>query len=167
MTLRYADMNQHDALYKVARKYPGGIEQLANRMQMSENTLRNKLSPGIHTHYPSFEEVSEIIEYLQEAKVDGALLPLQAMNWRHGLVAFPVPSTDNLSDEQLAQTVFRVMKESGDVAQVVGAAMADGKITLQEMDQIEREFQEALAALAQWRARVQERFNAGGMLKKV
>lgn len=165
MTLRYTDMNQHDALYKAARKYPGGIEQLANRMHMSENTLRNKLSPGIHTHHTSFEETSEIIEYLQEAKVEDALLPLRAMNWRHGMVAFPLPTTDNLSDDQLAQTVFRVMKESGDVAQVVGEAMADGKITLQEMDRIEREFQEALAALAQWRARVQEKFSAGTSIK--
>jgi hypothetical protein len=26
MTRKYLDMNQHDALYKVARAYPGGID---------------------------------------------------------------------------------------------------------------------------------------------
>lgn len=158
MTKHCTDMNQSDALYKVARQYPGGIEALAHRMDMSVNVLRNKLSPAITTHYPSFEEVSEIVELLQEAKVDDALLPLRALNWRHRLVAFPMPTTDNLTDEQLSMTVCRVMKEAGDVAASVGDALQDGKITLQEMDRIEREFQEALSALAEWRARVQERF---------
>ena len=59
MTRRYADMNQHDALYKVARAYPGGLEALATKLDMSVNVLRNKLAPGIETHYPSFEELSK------------------------------------------------------------------------------------------------------------
>ena len=49
MTRRYSDTNQHDALYKVARAYPGGLEALAARMGMSVNVLRNKLAPGIDT----------------------------------------------------------------------------------------------------------------------
>ncbi|MDB5822211.1 MAG: hypothetical protein JWR21_915 [Herminiimonas sp.] len=158
MTHRYTDMNQADALYKVACKYPGGIEALAGRMDMSTNVLRNKLAPRTVTHHITWAEVSEIVEYLQEAKVEDALLPLRAQNWRHGLVAFAMPALESLSEDQLAMTVCKVMKEAGDVAEAVGDAMADGKITLEEMDRIEREFHEALAALGQWRQRVQERF---------
>ena len=72
MTRRYSDMNQHDALYKVARAYPGGLEALAAAMKMSVNVLRNKLAPGIETHYPSFEEVSEIVALCQEAGMKDA-----------------------------------------------------------------------------------------------
>jgi hypothetical protein len=47
MTRKYSDMNQHDALYKVARAYPGGLEALALRMDISVNVLRNKLAPEL------------------------------------------------------------------------------------------------------------------------
>lgn len=158
MTLRSSDTNQHDALYKIARAYPGGIEALAARMGKSTNTLRNKLQPHISTHYVSFEEVSEIVELCAGAGVPDALLPLRSLNWRHGLVSFAIPSSDNLSDEQLSMTVCRVMKEAGDVAASVGDAMSDGRISLEEMDRIEREFSEAMGALGAWRERVRERF---------
>ena len=50
MTRKYADMNQHDALYKVARAYPGGLEALAAKLDMSVNVLRNKLALGCQGH---------------------------------------------------------------------------------------------------------------------
>jgi hypothetical protein len=160
MTRQYTDMNQHDALYNAAREYPGGIEALAQRMDMSANVLRSKLAPGVKTHHITFEEASRIVEFLQEAKVDCATLPLLAMNWRHNLIAFPMPAADHLSDEQLAQAVFKVMTESGDVARVLNESLADGKLTLAEMDNIEREFQEAMAAFAELRERARQRFAA-------
>ena len=79
MTRRYSDMNQHDALYKVARAYPGGLEALALRMQISVNVLRNKLAPGIETHYPSFEELSMIVEHCHQAGVNGT--PYTVLSW--------------------------------------------------------------------------------------
>ncbi len=73
MTRKYLDMNQHDALYSVARRYPGGLELLAKDIGMSANVLRNKLSPTITTHYPSFEEVSIIVEHCHKAGVAEAV----------------------------------------------------------------------------------------------
>ena len=69
MTRKYLDMNQHDALYKVARNYPGGIEALAQAMGISANVLRNKLAPTIASHYPSFEEVSAVVDLCHRAGV--------------------------------------------------------------------------------------------------
>lgn len=94
MTRRYSDMNQHDALYKVARAFPGGLEALAVEMAISVNVLRNKLAPGIDTHYPSFEEVSLIVGHCHRAGVKDALLPLHAMLGRHGMAAFLVPEPE-------------------------------------------------------------------------
>lgn len=154
MTRRYSDMNQHDALYKVARAYPGGIDALAQQLGISTNVLRNKLAPGIASHYPSFEEVSTIIRLCQEAEVKDALLPLHAMLARHGMAAFLVPEPSQISPDDLSQTVCRVMSQVGNVAEAVSDSLMDGVITEREADLIEREFQGALAALGEWRARI-------------
>ncbi|MBC3883380.1 phage regulatory CII family protein [Undibacterium sp. LX40W] len=156
MTRRYSDMNQHDALYKVARAYPGGLEALASDLKMSVNVLRNKLAPGIETHYPSFEEVSEIVALCQEAGVKDALLPLHAMLARHGMAGFLVPEPREFTDDDLSQTVCRVMSQVGNAAEAVSAAMMDRVITTHEADLIEREFQAALAAIGEWRERIRQ-----------
>ncbi|MBC3869286.1 phage regulatory CII family protein [Undibacterium oligocarboniphilum] len=160
MTRKYSDMNQHDALYKVARAYPGGLEALAARLDMSVNVLRNKLAPGIETHYPSFEELSLIIEHCHAAGVKEAHLPLHALLGRHGLAAFVVPEPTEVREDDLSQTVCRVMSQVGDVAEAVSTALLDGIITDAEADLIEREFQGALTVLGEWRARIRARRRA-------
>ncbi|WP_229489045.1 phage regulatory CII family protein [Pseudoduganella namucuonensis] len=147
-------MNQHDALYTVARNYPGGIEALSQCMGISVNVLRNKLSPTIASHYPSFEEVSTIIELCQKAGVQDAVLPLHALLNRHGMAAFVVPVPEIVAKDDLSQTVCRVMSQIGDVAEAVSQSLLDGKITASEADLIEREFHDALSALGEWRERI-------------
>jgi hypothetical protein len=147
-------MNQHDALYKVARSYPGGIEALAQCMGISVNVLRNKLAPTIASHYPSFEEVSAIVDLCHQAGVADAHLPLHALLVRHGMAAFVVPQPGQIGDDDLSQTVCKVMSQVGAVAEAVSTALMDGKVTQAEADLIEREFQGALSALGEWRARL-------------
>jgi hypothetical protein len=154
MTRKYLDMNQHDALYKVARAYPGGIEALAQNMGISVNVLRNKLSPTIASHYPSFEEVSAVVDLCHQAGVQEAHLPLHALLVRHGMAAFVVPTPAQMGDDDLSQTVCKVMSQVGAVAEAVSTALMDGKVTAAEADLIEREFQGALSALGEWRARL-------------
>ncbi len=154
MTRRYMDMNQHDALYTVARRFPGGLEALASTIGISANVLRNKLSPTIASHYPSFEEVSVIVEHCHKAGVEDAHLPLHAMLMRHGMAAFVVPQPDCVGGDDLSQTVCRVMSEVGAVAEAVSGALRDGVVTIVEADLIEREFHSALSAMGAWRARL-------------
>ncbi|MFZ6655176.1 phage regulatory CII family protein [Undibacterium sp. TJN19] len=154
MTRKYSDMNQHDALYKIARAYPGGLEALAAKMGVSVNVLRNKLAPGIESHYPSFEELSVIVEHCDEAGVKDAHMPLHALLSRHGMAAFVIPEPNQVSEDDLSQTVCRVMSRVGDVAEAVSTALLDGVITDAEADLIEREFQSALTVLGEWRARI-------------
>jgi hypothetical protein len=161
MTRRYLDMNQHDALYTVARKYPGGVDALARELDMSPNVLRNKLSPTISSHYPSFEEVSLIVECCHKAGVSDAHLPLHALLVRHGMAAFVVPLPEQVQGDDLSQTVCRVMSEVGAVAEAVSSALIDGVVTAAEADLIEREFHSALSALGAWRARLRMQAEAG------
>jgi len=161
MTRRYLDMNQHDALYTVARKYPGGIDALAQALDMSPNVLRNKLSPTIATHYPSFEEVSLIVERCHGAGVTDAHLPLHALLVRHGMAAFVVPQPETARQDDLSQTVCRVMSDVGAVAEAVSGALLDGVVTEVEADLIEKKFHAALSALGAWRARLRDETAAG------
>jgi hypothetical protein len=160
MTRKYLDMNQHDALYSVARRYPGGLEMLAKDIGMSANVLRNKLSPTISSHYPSFEEVSIIVEHCHKAGVQEAMMPLHALLNRHGMAAFVVPEPQLVGRDDLSQTVCRVMSEVGAVAEAVSEALMDGVVTSAEADLIEREFHSALSALGEWRARLRLRTGA-------
>jgi hypothetical protein len=154
MTRRYLEMNQHDALYTVARAYPGGLDALAQKMGISANVLRNKLAPGITSHYPSFEEVSEIVALCQQAGLKDALMPIHAMLARHGMAGFIVPSPEAVATDDLSQTVCQVMAQVGGVANAVSQALLDGVVTTLEADLIEREFQGALTALGEWRAKL-------------
>lgn len=155
MTLRYSDTNQHDALYKIARAYPGGIEALAARMGKTANVLYNKLRPGSLTHHASFEEVSEIIELCEQAGVPNARLPLEAMCQRHNMVTFPFPGIDHLSDDDLTRAVCCAMAELGDVAGAISSSLSDdGEISLIELDRIEKEIQQALGAIGSLRERL-------------
>ena len=161
MTRRYLDMNQHDALYTVARKYPGGVDALAKELDISPNVLRNKLAPTIFSHYPSFEEVSRIVECCHKAGLPDAHLPLHALLVRHGMAAFVVPQPEQAQRDDLSQTVCRVMSEVGAVAEAVSDALRDGVVTAVEADLIEREFHSALSALGAWRARLRQQDTPG------
>jgi hypothetical protein len=157
VTYRYSDINQHDARYNLARDYPGGIEILAKRMCMSVAVLRNKLAPGIKTHHINDEEDSLIIEYCQEANVPDPLRGLIAKNYRHGLIAFPMPSVDHMDDSSLTELLCRTMKECADVMASASKAIQDKRITQQEIEDLEKEVQEALAAIVELRERYRTR----------
>ena len=75
--------------------------------------------------------------------------------------AFLVPEPTQISNDDLSQTVCKVMSQIGDVAEAVSEALEDGVITELEADLIEREFQGALAALGAWRARIRLHHDQG------
>jgi hypothetical protein len=93
--------------------------------------------------------------------VPDAHLPLHALLVRHGMAAFVVPQPEAARQDDLSQTVCRVMSEVGAVAEAVSSALIDGKVTEAEADLIERKFHSALSALGAWRARLRNEADAG------
>lgn len=160
MTYRYTNMNQHDALYKVARKYLGGIEALACRMGILVATLYKKLRPAVETHHVTFEEATEIMEHLDEAHVPDAFAPLHAMCWRLGHVAFQMPKAEQDPDDLLKQLVD-VMSADGVLATLLNKALAtDGDINNQEFDEIDQALMESIMALVVLRQKVVQKHEA-------
>jgi hypothetical protein len=162
VTYRYSDINQHDALYKAARKYPGGVEALAQKIgQQSAAILYNKLRPGVDTHHTNFEEVSEVIESLQEAgKQDAAELPIQAFCWRHGYVAVKLPSSRPAGSGELLKMVCQVVADEGQVAGAISTALSDNWISPAEQELIETTIRRAVQDLLELEKRLHERRQA-------
>lgn len=161
MTLRYSEANQHDALYLIARKYPGGVEALAHRLGKSPDVLYNKLRPGVHTHHITFEELSLILELCEEAGVNDWTLPLRAFCWRHRHIPISLPHCPEVGDEQLTTLLCQTMKEIGDVADEISQATRDGRITDRELAGLEVQFTEAAAALMALRKRIEQQAQNG------
>lgn len=165
MTKVYSNMNQHDALYSLARVFPGGIEALAHRLSTPEkpespNVLRNRLRPDIPTHHTPFEMVSEIIEFAEGANVPTCFSPLHAFNWRHGHVAYRLPVVTPDSEALLKQVVS-VMAEHGDLINAVQGALADDQmIDSDELDHIETELEQCCVALSILRQQVRAKHEA-------
>jgi hypothetical protein len=161
MTLRRDELNPLDALRAVASRYPGGVEALALRIPrrasehgepLSASLLYKKLE-GVRPIY--FDEFVQIIAMCAASNVADAYAPLRALAWRHGHVAVRLPDLDGKSSGELAQMVVRVFKEGGDVARVVEKALADDQeIGTAEGKEIDREIEQAIAALAELRERV-------------
>ena len=170
MTKPYSNMNQHDALYSLARAFPGGIEALAHRLSTpdkteSPNVLRNRLRPDIPTHHTSFEMVSEIIELAEGANVPNCFAPLHAFVWRHGHVAYRLP-TATPDSEALLKHVVTVMAEHGDLINAVQAALSDDQMVDEaELDRIDTEIEQCCVALSilrqQARAKHEADFHKG------
>lgn len=159
MRHQYSDINQHDVLYSVARAYPGGIEALAPRMNMTAPVLRNKLRPGVDTHYMSFEQVSLLLELVEEANVANAKLPIRAFCWRHGMVALDVNRvrSEPQSDADLNRAYGKVLNELGDISKKFGDALADSHLSHAEMDELELEFEQLVGAAMHFREMLLER----------
>lgn len=159
MRHQYSDINQHDVLYSVARAYPGGIEALAPRMGMTAPVLRNKLRPGVDTHYMSFEQVSLLLELVEEANVANAKLPIRAFCWRHGMVALDMARIKGVpqTDADLNRAYGNVLNELGDISKKFGEALADGHVSHTEMDALELEFEQLVGAAMHFREMLLER----------
>lgn len=159
MTCEYSDLNMHDALYNSARDFPGGIEALAARMsspsvRVSPNVLRNKLRPTIDTHHTHFEEVSRVIELLEESRVPSAFVPLHAFCWRHRHVAFRLPEGDVDSDSLLKQVVD-VIGDQGDLVNAISGALAtNNDINNAEFSTIDQDIMTCINALVVLREKV-------------
>lgn len=150
-------MNQHDAIYSAASKYPGGIEALAIRMGMSGNVLYKKLRRAVETHHLSFEEASQIMELLADSGRDSqADLAIRSFNWRHGYVAYKLPSdSDDVNDEVLLAQILKIISKKGVLAHNIKLALEnDGVIDSDECAQIESDIQQCISGLMELKSKV-------------
>ncbi len=154
MTCEYFDSDPDDALYNLARRYPGKLPALALRLGRQESVLRKQLSPAVYSHHLSPEDFIRVIELCAEANVPGAYQPLHAMCFRLEHVAVCLPAADGDAGE-LFQQVLMMLRAEGDLAKNIQDSLADdGKIDRRELTEIEEHLEKCIGALATLREQV-------------
>lgn len=150
MTCRPVPLHPLDALYQAARRYPGGVEALARRLNMSEPTLYKKLRHQVDTHRLAYDdELSEILFCLKEAGVRGWADTLHALLWRHGHVAIQLPDFDlGEAEDAVTTAIVSSVKEHAEAIASIGESLrGDSVISDLELRRIEKEIEEAMVAL--------------------
>lgn len=133
-------MNTTAALYRAAHGFPHGMANLAGFLGISEHSLQHKVSPTYPGAHCSPEEVVRICE------VTGDLGPLQAMASRLGQMVTPIPAAAGV-DGDLARKLADTCKEFGEFVTEISGDLADGRVTPNEMQRIEREAGELIGAV--------------------
>ena len=126
------------ALHQTARRADGGISGLARRLGKREKTLLSKLDPAHDMHQPT---LGEFVAILGDT---GDLTPLEILCAMFGC---KLATRTSKRAESVLEAVVEAAVEHGDVVKAVHDALADGKLTPRERDQILREIAEARNAL--------------------
>ncbi|MGA0571696.1 phage regulatory CII family protein [Variovorax sp. VNK109] len=134
----HGGISLEDAAYHTGHDFPGGVPALAQRMAMSPNTLQHKLDPRNTTHKLSLREAQEMQAITQDFRV------LHAMAASNGFIALSLGHT---ASGTTISEVLAMVKEFGDVLTAVNAALEDGKVSLNEMRECERQSAELFAAV--------------------
>lgn len=131
-------MDPLDAAYHTAHDYPGGVPAVAQRMGVSANTLQHKVSLTNDTHHLTLRESVA----MQEVTGDARILHAMAGTLGYSCVSLYVDG-----DGITLETVMHMAQEFGDVLGSVNSAVADGRVTPNEMLECERQAAELIAAL--------------------
>jgi hypothetical protein len=142
MTCRYSGTDWLDVLYTSVRGTPGGVADaaafLTNRRGKSIGTesLRLRLR-GEGENRLSMEMFELLVEWMEEKRQPQCFEAIHALNARFGLRATEATDQDAAdSVDAVALGALDFARQSGVVAGEVRTALADGVITLQEVDAI-------------------------------
>jgi hypothetical protein len=142
-------MNLQDAFYQTVHDTPGGCEALAVRMNMSSAILRNKANPNAAGNTPGLFETDRIVGITG----DHRLVHVFAAN--HGYVCVKVEKAESASDMGVLELMTKYWSTNGEVGTEIMKALADGKITKDELEQVhaavkrtERDLEQVFARLS-------------------
>lgn len=131
-------MDVLDAAYHTAHDHPGGVPAVAQRMGTSANTLQHKVSLTNGTHHLSLREAVAMQEVTGDARI------LLAMA---GALGYACVSLHTDGAASTLETVMHMAQEFGEVLGCVNGAVSDGRVTLNEMLDCERQAAELIAAI--------------------
>lgn len=133
-------MNVHDAAHATVHDYPGGAASLAPRLGMQQAVLNSKVNPNTHTHHLSLTEAMRVMAMTGDHRI------LRAQCDELGYLP-PIPRLEvAVSDAALLETYTRLMAELGDFSREFHAALADGQLSHAEIDRMQDEMMEFMAA---------------------
>lgn len=139
----------------VRRLLRGLVEHLGGYAAAADTLGVSKWSLYQHTDHNITRPTPWVLAHNLQAAA-GAWPVLDWQNDRAGLAVVPLPSPAATRDDLLG-LYAEASAEVGDVARVLQAAVADGRVDDEELEACEGELREALGALATLRAAVRAR----------
>lgn len=136
-------MNVSDAAHATVHDYPGGAISLGPRVGINPTVLNSKVNPNTSTHHLGLLEAQRIMGRTGDHRI------LRAQCEELGYLP-PIPRVEgDVSDAALLEAYTRLMSELGDFSGKFHQALADGKLTIREVDGLQREMDEFFAAGAE------------------
>jgi hypothetical protein len=129
-----------DHAYNLARAYPGGAEALALRMKKNPTSLSHELR-GQGTAKLGLEDAAAL------TALSGDLRILEAWNAEHGLIVIRTPLVTSDDPGGCLSALSKTAQEFSLLVAEVSSDMSDGRISDNELQRIEREGAEVLAAI--------------------
>jgi len=132
-------MDQLDiAIHQTAHGKHGDLADLARKMGMHAQVLRNKVCPTTDTHKLSLREAVAMMD----ATGNDSILEVMAEMRGYTLERKALPDAASI-----VQAVLSADAEHGDISREIQAALADGKLTEHEKAAISRQIREAQQTL--------------------
>jgi hypothetical protein len=155
VTLPIDEASPLGALYGAAKRYPGGIDQLAKDMDVKRSTLYAKLR-GEKGYPLSPAEVDEVLNFLRSREVPDWAQSILVFCHNHDHLAIPIPRAMREGSSDGMKQISVLMEEVAQIAQSLAEATdpqkANGKfINAKEWKGIERACNEAMQKIAETR----------------
>jgi hypothetical protein len=119
-----------DAFYQTCKRYPGGFESLAPRMNMSAQVLRNKANPNASVNHVHICDIENIMTFT------GDLAVLHALAQGQGCAVVKVDADGNASDMAVLEMITKVWSSNGNVGAEVNRTLEDGLVESHEVEKV-------------------------------
>jgi hypothetical protein len=145
-----------DAFYTLVHKtYPGGAEALAPRLGKAPGSLCHEVRPP-----KSSSAKLGLVDAVEIMELADDTTPLQLICARFGGMFVRLPQLNEAHENTMAHTA-RVAAEFADVLRVVSETMADGRVSANEVREIERQSGELFTAVQRMLTHMQALHEAG------
>ena len=134
-------MSVRDALYHTVHDYDGGAEALAQRLGKRGTSLCHEVRPPAGSAAKAGVE-----DALRIMEITGDHRALHAINARLGYMATRLPNLDGAAETTISH-LAAMSSEFNDVVQAAALSAADGVITDNELQQLQRQAGELIATV--------------------
>jgi hypothetical protein len=140
-------LSPQDSMHKMVHEYPhGGLTALAARLEMPEQTLRNKATLDRIDGEPRNSEF-KLSELARINRLCNSLLLAQSFAADVGAVVVRLPDAPDCGDAALLDIVLASTKEFGDLGATLSRALEDGEICERDFRDVDREAKEAVVSI--------------------
>lgn len=139
------------ALQADARDYPGGLPAVAEQLGRNYGSLRNAISPTNPNNEPTAELIFELIEAC------GAHRTVTAIARLGDMTAIPMCDASGGEPADVGNAFMEVVQRAGAVNARTVEALADGRLSSSERDEVADLLDNLISAAVQMRAVVRGR----------